>query len=268
MADDATPTFQQLLLSRRARVLTITLNRPELLNAFGPVMHHELVEALHFAAIDDASDVIVLTGAGRAFSAGGDIDWMAKVAAEPALFEAEAADAKRLVFELLDIDKPVIAKLNGHAVGLGATLALLCDVIYAASSAKIGDPHVAVGLVAGDGGAVIWPQLIGFARAKQYLLTGDLLSATDAAAIGLINHVMPAEQLDAAVDAFCARLVAGATQAIRGTKATINLELKRIALAAMDHGLGLETQSVRTSDHREAVQAFREKRAPKFGGRG
>ena len=259
------PAYQSLILQRKQRLLTITLNQPEQLNAFGPVMHEELIEALAFAGTDPDSDVVVLTGAGRAFSAGGDLLRMRQVAEQPRLFDKEVLNAKRLVFTLLDIEKPVIAKVNGHAVGLGATLALMCDVIFAASQARIGDPHVAVGLVAGDGGAVIWPQLIGFARAKEYLMTGDLMTATQAAAIGLINHTVEAEALDARVDAFCQRLLAGATQAIRWTKVTANLELKRIAHALMDTGLGYEALSVRSADHREALQAFSEKRPPRFG---
>jgi enoyl-CoA hydratase len=257
--------YQRLRLSREGRLLTITLDHPELLNAVGEVMHEELVDALAFASCDPESDVIVLTGAGKAFSAGGDIGRMAEIAAQPGLFQQEVVRAKRLVFTLLDVEKPVIAKVNGHAVGLGATLALLCDVIFASEQARIGDPHVAVGLVAGDGGAVIWPQLIGFARAKEYLMTGDLLPAREAAAIGLINHAVPAQDLDRTVDAFCQRLLAGATQAIRWTKVTVNLELKRIAHAVLDTGLAYEALSVATADHRAAVLAFQEKRRPRFG---
>ena len=257
--------YKHLLLAREGRLLTITLNRPDMLNAFGPVMHEELIEAIGFAAADPESDVIVLTGAGRAFSAGGDLVRMAEVAADPSLFDIEALNAKRLVFALLDVEKPVVAKVNGHAVGLGATIALLCDVIFAADEAKIGDPHVAVGLVAGDGGAVIWPQLIGFARAKEYLLTGDLMSAKKAADIGLINHAVPLASLDEAVRAFCLRLTSGATKAIRWTKVTANIELKRIAHAVMDVGVGYESLSVRTEDHKEAINAFREKRPARFG---
>jgi enoyl-CoA hydratase len=257
-------TYQRLVLSRDGRLLTITLNHPELMNAFGPVMHAELIDALGFAAADPASDVILITGAGKAFSSGGDLVRMAEVAADPGLFDKEAQNAKRLVFTLLDIEKPVIAKVNGHAVGLGATLALLCDVIFASDAARIGDPHVSVGLTAGDGGAVIWPQLIGFARAKEYLLTGDLMTASKAAEIGLINHAVAPDLLDATVHAFCLRLLRGATQAIRWTKVTTNLELKRIAHALMDVGLAYEALSVRTVDHREAIDAFREKRSPNF----
>jgi enoyl-CoA hydratase len=259
------PHYETILLERRARLLVITFNRPDALNAFNLVMHDELPEALEFAAADTGSDVILLTGAGRAFSAGGDIDHLQRNADNPHLFDHEAAQAKRIVFALLDIEKPVICKMNGHAVGLGASIALLCDVIFAADSAKIGDPHVNIGLVAGDGGAVIWAQRIGLAKAKEYLLTGDLISATKGAEIGLINHALPAEELDGAVDAFCQRLLNGATQAIRYTKILTNIELKRIAEAVMERGIDYESETVRTADHREGIAALGEKRKPNFG---
>ncbi|WP_180900715.1 enoyl-CoA hydratase/isomerase family protein [Martelella soudanensis] len=257
------PEFETILLQRRDRLLTITFNRPEVLNAFGPTMHGELVDVLDFADRDEGSDVIVLTGAGRAFSAGGDLSRMEEIIADPAAFDQEVADAKRIIFRLLDIEKPVIARVNGPAVGLGATLALFCDVIFAAETARIGDPHVSVGLVAGDGGAVIWPQLVGFARAKEYLLTGDLVCAREAERIGLINHVVADAELDQTVDAFVDRLLAGAIQARRRTKAVINLELKRIAHMAMDTGLAYEALSVHSNEHRAAVQAMKERIARK-----
>lgn len=253
------PHFETLLLERRGRILRIAFNRPEVLNAFGKVMHVEYIEALRFAASDPDSDVIVLTGAGRAFSAGGDLARMEECIADPREFEKEAADAKRIVFALLDIEKPVIARVNGHAVGLGASIALLCDVVFAAESARIGDPHVKVGLVAGDGGAVIWPQLLGFARAKEYLMTGELLTATRAAEIGLVNHAVPDAELDARVDAFCDKLAAGSTMAIRWTKTTVNIELKRIAHALMDPGMAYESLTQRSEDHRNAVSAMKKR---------
>jgi enoyl-CoA hydratase len=165
---------------------------------------------------------------------------------------------------MLDLEKPLICRLNGHAVGLGATLALLCDVIFAAETAKIGDPHVNIGLVAGDGGALVWPQRIGFARAKECLMTGELVPANEAEQIGLINHCVPAAELDGAVNAFCKRLLNGSTNAIRWTKVLVNLELKRIAHAVMDAGIAYEAVTVRSSDYRDAVDALREKRTPVF----
>jgi len=261
------PKFGSIVLSREDRLLRLTLNRPEAMNAVNLELHDELAEALWFAQGDSGSDVLLLTGAGRAFSAGGDLDHIARNAANPHLFDHEARLAKRIVFTLLDIDKPIVCRMNGHAIGLGATLALMCDIIFAAEGAKIGDPHVGLGLVAGDGGQVIWAQRIGLARAKEYLLTGELLSAAKAAEIGLINHCLPAETLDAAVDAFCQKLLTGATQAIRMTKVLTNLELKRIAHAAMDAGIAYESVSVRSADHLEGIAALREKRPPRFGGR-
>jgi enoyl-CoA hydratase len=252
------PHFSTLLLERRGRLLTLTLNRPDSRNAFDLAMHDELPDALAFARDDAGSDLIVLTGAGRAFSAGGDLDHIARNAAEPERFDHEIAQARRIVLTLLDIAKPVVCRLNGHAVGLGATLALFCDIVIAADSAKIGDPHVGIGLVAGDGGAIIWPQLIG-------LVTGELLTATRAAEIGLINHAVPAEALDATVDACCQKLLGGAQLAIRRTKALLQIELRRITTALLDQGLAWEGETVRTADHREAIAALREKRPPRLG---
>ncbi|UQR61445.1 enoyl-CoA hydratase-related protein [Bradyrhizobium sp. C-145] len=259
--------YETLLIERRGRVLEITLNRPEKLNAVDEKMHAELARVFVDVSNDPDSDIAVLTGAGRSFSSGGDIEWMQKMIDNPASFEKTAREGKQIVFSLLDCEKPVIAKLNGHATGLGATIALFCDVIFASENAKIGDPHVSVGFVAGDGGAVIWPQLIGYARAKEYLMTGDLMLATEAARIGLINHAVPAAQLDERVRQFADRLAAGATKAIRWSKMSANIGLKQLAHSIMDASLAFEAMSNTTSDHQEAVNAFREKRAAVFTGR-
>ena len=197
----------------------------------------------------------------------GDIEWMQKMIDEEGAFEKTAAEGRRIVFSMLDCEKPIIAKVNGHAAGLGATLALFCDVIFASEKAKIGDPHVSVGFVAGDGGAVIWPQLIGFARAKEYLMTGDMIPAVEAAQMGLINHAVPQDELDARVDAFVEKLQKGAKKAIRWSKMSVNIALKQLAHSIMDTSLSLEALSNKTADHQEAVNAFREKRDPVFKGR-
>jgi enoyl-CoA hydratase len=257
--------YKTIRIDRRGRVLTLTLNRPDKLNAIDKAMHAELATVFEYAADDPDSDVVVVTGEGRAFSAGGDILWMQEMIDHG--FGQTAREAKRIVFSLLDCEKPVIAKLNGHATGLGATLALFCDVIFAADHARIGDPHVLVGFTAGDGGAVIWPQLIGYARAKEYLMTGDLIPAPEAARMGLINHAVPASELDARVDAFADRLAVGALVAIRTTKASVNIGLKQLAASIMDACLAFEEQSNACADHQEAVSAFRKGRKPKFKGR-
>lgn len=260
------PDFGTVALRRDGRLLTVTLNRPDALNAVNLTLHDELPEALGFAGRDGSSDVVLLTGAGRAFSAGGDLDHMEGNAANPHLFDHEARQAKRIVGAMLDIEKPVVCRMNGHAVGLGATIALLCDIVIATDTAKIGDPHVGIGLVAGDGGAVVWAQRIGLARAKEYLLTGELLTATKAAEIGLINHCVPAGDLDAVVGDMCRRLLDGAPNAIRWTKILTNMEIRRIAGAVMEAGIAYESLSVRSADHREGLAALREKRKPEFSG--
>ena len=258
--------YETLLIQREGRKLTIVMNRPDALNAADALLHEELAHVFYDVAADPDSDVIVLTGAGRAFSAGGDIPWMQDAIDTPEMFERTAREAKRIVFSMLDLEKPLIAKVNGHATGLGATLALFCDVVFANAAAKIGDPHVSIGFVAGDGGPAIWPQLIGFARAKEYLMTGELLPATKAAEIGLINYALLAEELDGAVDAFAERLLKGATKAIRWSKTVTNIELKRIVHQVMDASVAYEALSNRTADHQEAVAAFRAKRTPTFTG--
>lgn len=258
--------YKTLSLSRRERVLEVRMNAPERLNAIGQAMHTELARVFTDIANDPETDIAVLTGAGRAFSAGGDLEFMQVMIDQPGAFADIAREGKQIVTSLLECEKPVIAKVNGNATGLGATIALFCDVIFASDKARIGDPHVVVGLTAGDGGAAIWPQLIGFARAKEYLMTGELIPAAKAAEIGLINHVVAHDELDTRVDAFADRLAAGATQAIRWTKMSVNVALKPIAHAVMDASLAYEALSNLTRDHQEAVNAFRDKRMPKFIG--
>lgn len=258
--------YETLAFELTGRIMTVYFNRPHKLNVFTAEMEREVCQFLHDGAIDKDFDVVILTGKGKAFSAGGDIEeWMLPNVQNPG--DVEPILPKRTVFALLDFPKPILAKLNGHAVGLGATIALYCDVIFAAEHAKIADPHVKVGLSAGDGGAIIWPQLIGYARAREFLMCGTFIPAPRAAEMGLINYSLPPEELDAAVDEFVKNLQAGAYKAICATKKTINLGLKQIATAVMDASIAYETLTVASKDHAEAVHAFLEKREPKFTGR-
>jgi enoyl-CoA hydratase len=260
-------TYKRIQFERRGRILTIRMNRPEVLNAIEAVLHEELSRVFRDAAADPDSDVIVFTGAGRAFSAGGDINWMQEMIDDRVIWERTRVEAKRIIFDMLDCEKPIICRLNGAAMGLGATMALFCDVIFALDTAKIADPHVSVGLVAGDGGAIIWPQLIGYARAKEFLMTGDVLTGAEAARIGLVNHAVPEAELDAKVYAFAERIGGGAMQAIKFSKTAVNIGLKQLAHSIMDASIGYETYTNWTADHQEAVKAFKEKRKPKFIGR-
>jgi len=260
-------SYQCIEFRRSGRILTVLLNRPEQRNAVNARLHHELSRVFTDVQRDPDSDVVVLTGNGSAFCAGGDIDWMQLSVDEPDEFEKTAREAKDIVYSQLDLEKPLICRLNGHATGLGASLALLCDIIIASDEARIGDPHVSVGLVAGDGGALIWPQMVGYAKAKKYLLTGELMMAAEAERIGLITDVVPRAGLDAAVDAMAERLATGATKAIRWSKVTTNLPLRQLFHSYFDAGVAYECLSNLTADHAEAVKAFRERRKPVFTGR-
>ena len=260
-------SFKTLAFERRDRILTITINRPETYNSVDGDLHDDLARVFYTVQDDPDSDIIVLTGAGKAFCAGGNMDWFQSMIDDPSIFERLAPDAKKIVFGLLELEKPIICRLNGPAAGLGASIALLCDVIIADSNATIGDPHVKMGLVAGDGGAVIWAQLVGFARAKEYLMTGKMMPATEAERIGLINHAVPTDQLDEKVYGLAEELAQGARQAIRWTKTVANIPLREIAHQVMDACMGYEMMTNLSADHQEAVNAFREKRKPKFVGR-
>jgi len=259
-------TYKTLSLQTRDRVLWIRLNRPEIMNAVDDDLHLELSRVFEDADRDPDSDVVVLTGSGRAFCAGGMASWMEEKAQQPDQFRDIMPDTKRIVFSQLQMEKPIICAINGAAAGLGASIALMCDIILAADTATIGDPHVRMGFVAGDGGPVILPQLIGFARAKEMLLLGNMLTAQEAHSMGLINRVVPAAELEAETEKMAIQLVRGAKWAIRWTKTVTNIPLRRLAQELMDASVAYEMASNLTSDHREAVRAFIEKRKPTFTG--
>lgn len=252
---------------RESGILVVTLDNPPT-NAFEGAMHDDLRRVLQDVNEDPETRVIVLTGAGeKAFCAGGDIGEMKRLLSEPKETIQGFVEARRLLETLLRLEKPLITRMNGHAIGLGATLALYSDLCYAVEGAKIGDPHVAVGYAAGDGGALIWPQLIGYMRAREFLLTGDPIYTQDAAAIGLINRAVPREELDDVAFGMAKRLAAGASVAINLTKQAINLPLRRQFEGMLDASVWFEAISSFSDDHAEAVNAFAEKREPKFTGK-
>jgi enoyl-CoA hydratase len=257
--------YHYLSAERKDKVLTLSFNRPESLNAINAGLHTELSQIFADIAQDQDAEVVLLTGKGRAFCAGGDIKWFQSMT--PQQLDALFVEARKIIIDLLEVEQPIIAAVNGAATGLGATLALFSDVIIAAENAKIGDPHVRVGVVAGDGGAVIWPWLVGAARAKEFLMTGDLLSAQEAERIGLINRVVPQDKLLSTALELATRLANGPTKAIRWTKVSVNKILRDTANLVLDTSLALEKHCFYTEDHKEAVRAFVEKREPKFTGR-
>lgn len=258
--------YERIHASRNGRILTLALTAPNPVNAVDGAMHHELSRIFLDAQDDPDSDLVVLTGAGRAFCAGGDTAWFKTLIESPASFRAIAPEAKRIVTSLLDLEKPILCRLNGAAAGLGATIALMCDVIIASDKAVIGDPHVRVGLVAGDGGAIIWPQLIGFARAKELLMTGEMLTAERAMTLGLLNHVVPHDQLEAKVAEVAERILANPKWAVRWTKTAANIPLRALAAQLLDAAMAYELLSNSLDDRREAVAAFVEKRPPRLTG--
>jgi enoyl-CoA hydratase len=228
-------------------------------------LHRDLTELFAALRRETQARAVLLTGTGRAFSAGGDFGWFPDLQA-PGAQEELRRDARHMIFDLLDVELPIVCALNGHAMGLGATIALLCDVIFMARGTKIGDPHVKVGIVAGDGGAVIWPLLVGPARAKQYLLTGDALDAEEAERIGLVNRAVDADRLEAEAMGFARRLAAGAPLAVRYTKLAVNALVRDALNKVFDTSVALELATMRSEDHQEALRALREKRDPVFRG--
>ena len=260
-------TYGTLRTERVGDVLKITIAHPtSALNAVDGELHHDLTRLFADLRRERDARAVVLTGQGRAFSAGGDFAWFPTLQ-DPERMEALRQDAKQLIWDLVDCELPIVAAVNGPAMGLGASIALLCDVVFMADTATIGDPHVKVGIVAGDGGAVIWPLLVGPARAKQYLLTGDPVSAIEAERIGLVNRVVPTADLDREAMAFATRLAAGAPLAVRYTKLAVNKLVKDALNVAFDASTALELVTFRSEDHQEALAALREKRPPAFKGR-
>lgn len=260
-------TWKNLRFERVADVLRVVIAHPtNPLNVVDHDMHVELARLFRELKRERTARAILLTGSGKAFSAGGDFDFFPTLQ-DPDNLEGLRRDAKQLIWDLLDVELPIVAAVNGPAVGLGASIALLCDVIFMADTASILDPHVRVGIVAGDGGAAIWPLLLGPARAKQYLLTGDAVTADQAERIGLVNRVVPAAELEREAMAFAARLAAGAPLAVQYTKQAVNKLIKDALNTAFDTSLALEMFTFRSEDHREALAAIREKRAPVFRGR-
>ncbi|MBV7257194.1 enoyl-CoA hydratase/isomerase family protein [Pacificimonas sp. WHA3] len=258
--------YSRFTFSRDGRILTAWITSDHPVNGVDEPMHEELARVFTDLQRDTGSDIIILAAKGRAFCAGGDFDWFQEQVDHPERFRDIAWDAKRIVSSLLDMEKPILCRLHGAAAGLGATIALLCDIIVADETAKIGDPHVKVGLVAGDGGTLIWPQLIGFARAKELLMTGDMLTGAEAKDLGLVNHALPADQVDAKLGEIIGKLTANPKWAVRWTKTVTNIPLRALMAQVMDAAIGWESVSNTLEDRREAVAAMAGKRAPKFTG--
>jgi 2-(1,2-epoxy-1,2-dihydrophenyl)acetyl-CoA isomerase len=264
----AEPT-SELLYEVKDRIATITLNRPEKLNAFTHAMIDRWAEALLEAKEDDGVHVVVVTGAGRAFCAGGDVGKMGEEE-QPSPLDHKHYLWKhihRIPLTLEELDKPVIAMVNGPAIGAGMDMVLQCDLRIASEEAKFCEAYVRVGLVPGDGGAYFLPRLVGTAKALELFWTGDTIDAREAERIGLVNRVVPAAQLKEATYELAGRIAAGPQIAIRIIKRAVYQSQRtdlRTALDAISSHLAVVRY---TEDHQEGVRAFKEKRPPKFTGR-
>jgi enoyl-CoA hydratase len=253
--------YEGLAFERHGPILVMRLNRPKKRNAVNGQMHSDLVCAFRELNEDDA-DVVILTGEGSAFCAGGDISGWTNPSGSNLQRRANEVhdEGRHLVDAILWVEKPLICMLNGPALGLGATLAVLCDFIYAGESATIGDRHVQFAAVAGDGGAAAWPLLIGLAQAKELLMTGRVLSAAEALAVGLVNKVVPDDQLRSVTMEVATELAALEPFAVRATKASINRHLRRAIEDVLDLSIAWERLYLSSDAHHEAAKRFLEKR--------
>jgi enoyl-CoA hydratase len=248
-------------------IATVTLNRPELGNAVNETLHGEIGDIFYDLAIDDEVRAIVLTGAGEVFCSGGNPEDL--VLAQPSDFNYDwMQKMRRLVLSLLDVDQPVVAALNGDAVGVGATIALYCDIIIAADGAAIYDPHVTKeGIAAGDGGFLMWALQLGMARAKYHLLTGAPLSAREAADAGLINECLPPDEVMPRAMALARQFADGPGLAIRATKRILNKVVEVLGAGTLEYAGEKERVTLFSADFKEAVTATVEGRKPSFQNR-
>ncbi len=256
--------YQHLTFERRPNgVLLITFNRPEVLNATNDRLHWELTQVWLTFDADPAARVAVVTGKGRAFSAGGDLEMVDNNSRDPRRLARTVKEASDIVYNMINTDKPIVSAINGVAVGAGLVVALLADISIMSESARITDGHTRLGVVAGDHAAILWPLLCGMAKAKYYLLTSDFVDGKEAERIGLVSRCVPADQLMPTALEVADRLGQGAQQALRWTKRSLNNWLRQ-AGPIFDQSIALEMLTFMEEDVREGLQAIREKRAPKF----
>ena len=260
--------METIRLERSGHLLIATIDRPDSpMNAVNAQLHDDVAELFReLRQHADARAIVLTGGTKRAFSAGGDFDWF------PQLRRFDQLDplrrvAKQMIWDLLDIEVPIVVALNGAAAGLGASVALLCDLIVMSERAVIIDPHVSVGLVAGDGGAAVWPLLLGPLAAKKHLFLGDPLTAAEALRLGVAAEVCAPELVNERAIAWAERIAAQPPLAVRGTKLAVNQQLKRALLDSFDLSTALELPCFLSRDHVEAMDAIQERRTPVYEGR-
>lgn len=250
--------YKRLKITRDGGVLTVVLSQPQRRNAMDETMHCEIPELWRQISRDRSVRVVVVKGdsEGKAFCAGGDLKWVSEAAQSGERYEEILRDGVDIVRGMAQLPQPVITMINGSAIGVGASLALFGDIVFADEAAVISDPHVSIGVVAGDGGAIIWPLLVGPNRAKEFLMTGDPVTGAEAARIGLVNHAVPAAELEERVYKMAQRLANGSRLAIELTKRSVNIQVNTLVNHILHASLALEGLTFRTEDHHEAVKAF------------
>lgn len=256
--------YELIEFSQEDGVLLVQFCRTDGLNAINARLHTELSWLFRDISDNETCRAVVLTGKGRAYSAGGDIGWFENITDDE--LDRLFVEARRIIIDMLEVPQPIISAVNGPAIGLGATIALFSDMIYMARSARIADTHVLAGIAAGDGGAAIWPWIIGMPRAKEFLFTGRAIDAELAERLGLVNHVEDDDRLlEASLD-MAHRLANGPQMAIRATKASLNKILRDTVNLNLDTSLAMEKECFKSQEHRDRIQAFL-KRADKKAAR-
>lgn len=256
--------YQHILIDKKDGIALLTINRPETMNSTNARLHYELSKIWLDIADDPEVRIAVITGAGRAFSAGGDF---AMVEAAAGNFEVVAPlmkEARDIVHNMINCDKPIISAINGTAVGAGLAVALMADISIASENAKFTDGHTRLGVAAGDHAAAIWPLLVGMAKAKYYLLTCDMLDAKEAERIGLISMCVSPDQLMPKAMEVAQKLANGPQMALRWTKQSLNQWLRAAAQTSFDYSLALEMLGFFGADVKEGLASLQEKRTSKF----
>ena len=257
-------SYQRLEIERKDGIALLTMNRPEVLNATDFQLHNELSRIWRDLGDDPEVRVAVITGAGNAFSAGGDFEMIEQAIGNPEVVASNMKEAGDIVHNMINLDKPVISAINGVAVGAGLAVALLADISIASENARITDGHIRLGVAAGDHAAAIWPLLCGMAKAKYYLLTCDFLDGKEAERIGLVSLAVPHDELMPRAMEVAQRLAAGPQPAIRFTKRALNQWLRLGAHTSFDFSLAAEMLGFFGPDIREGLDAVQNKRTPNF----
>ncbi|HEY2994775.1 MAG TPA: enoyl-CoA hydratase [Methylomirabilota bacterium] len=258
--------YATLIVERTGPIATITLNRPGARNALDMTMRQEMLAALDEVEADASSRVLVLTGAGEHFCAGGDVKSMRERRQTAAEGRHRVQLLNTMVLRLVDFPRPTIAMVDGYAVGAGTNLALCCDLVVASERAKFGELFNKIGLAPDGGGTWLLPRLVGLARAKELIFTGDVFDAAEAARLGLVNRVVPAAELRAVTRALAEKIAAGPPAVQRMAKHMVNRAATTDLAAALDLEAYSQGLAIAGDDHQEGLAAFFDKRTPKFSG--